>query len=110
MDLVRVPATRAGVGVCEVPAFTLLPLAALMTGTLEMFTEIGGSVADWATSLVFSPVVWLGIVLAGVSVVLFGVSGALRERGRGGPAGDQGRRARRTRKASSRPRRRRASP
>ena len=66
--------------------FTLLPLAALMTGTLEMFTEIGGSVADWATSLVFSPVVWLGIVLAGISVVLFGVSGALRERGRGGPA------------------------
>jgi hypothetical protein len=61
-------------------AFTLLPPAAFLTGTLEMFTEIGGSVADWATHLVFSPVVWLGIVLAGVSVVLFGVSGALRAR------------------------------
>lgn len=61
-------------------AFTLLPPAAFLTGTLEMFTEIGGSVADWATHLVFSPVVWLGIVLAGVSAVLFGVSGALRNR------------------------------
>lgn len=61
-------------------AFTLLPPAAFLTGTLEMFSEIGGSVADWATHLVFSPVVWLGIALAGVSAVLFGVSGALRAR------------------------------
>lgn len=63
--------------------FTLLPAAAWLTGTMEMFTEIGGSVADWATSLVFSPIVWAGVVLTGLSVVLFGVSGALRERGRG---------------------------
>ena len=61
-------------------AFTLLPPAAFLTGTLEMFSEIGGSVADWATHLVLSPVVWLGIVLAGVSGVLFVVSGALRGR------------------------------
>ncbi|HEX5861399.1 MAG TPA: hypothetical protein VFY58_06125 [Nocardioides sp.] len=61
-------------------AFTLLPPAAFLTGTLEMFTEIGGSVADWATHLVLSPVVWLGIVLAGLSVVLFVVSGTLRSR------------------------------
>ena len=66
---------------------TLLPAAAWMTGTLEMFTDIGGAVGDWATHLVFSPVVWAGIVLAGVSVLLFGVSGAMRERGRGGKPG-----------------------
>lgn len=64
-------------------AFTLLPAAAWLTGTMEMFTEIGGSVADWATHVVFSPVVWAGVVLTGLSVVLFGVSGALRERGLG---------------------------
>lgn len=63
---------------------TLLPVAAWLTGTMEMFTEIGGSVVDWATSLVLSPLVWIGIILAGMSVVLLGVSGALRERGRGG--------------------------
>ena len=72
-------------------AFTLLPPAAFLTGTLEMFTEIGGSVADWATHLVLSPVVWLGIVLAGVSGVLFVVSGALRAR-QGGDAEPRGRR------------------
>jgi hypothetical protein len=66
-------------------AFTLLPPAAFLTGTLEMFTEIGGSVADWATHLVLSPIVWLGIVLAGVSGVLFVVSGRLRAR-QGGDA------------------------
>lgn len=63
---------------------TLLPPAAWLTGTLEMFTEIGGSVADWATHLVLSPIVWAGIVMAGLSVVLLGSSAMLRERGRGG--------------------------
>ena len=62
---------------------TLLPPAAFLTGTLEMFTEIGGSVFDWATSIVLSPIVWAGIVLAGLSVVLFGTSAALRKRGQG---------------------------
>ncbi|HYH34622.1 MAG TPA: hypothetical protein VD814_05670 [Nocardioides sp.] len=62
---------------------TLLPPAAFLTGTLEMFTEIGTSVLDWATSLVLSPVVWAGVVLAGLSVVLLGTSAALRARGRG---------------------------
>ena len=66
---------------------TLLPAAAWMTGTLEMFTDIGGAVGDWATHLVFSPTVWAGIVLAGISVLLFGASSALRERGRGGKPG-----------------------
>ena len=37
---------------------TLLPPAAFLTGTLEMFTEIGGSVFDWATGVVLSPAVW----------------------------------------------------
>lgn len=60
---------------------TLLPAAAWMTGTLEMFTEIGGSIADWATSLVLSPIVWVGIVLAGLSVLLLGGSAMLRSRG-----------------------------
>ena len=64
-------------------AWTLLPAAAWLTGTLEMFSEIAGSVADWATHLVLSPLVWIGLVLAGLSVVLFGVSGAMLARGIG---------------------------
>jgi len=66
---------------------TLLPPAAYLTGTLEMFTEIGTSVAGWATSLVLDPRVWAGIVLAGLSVLLLGTSAALRSRGRGGKPG-----------------------
>jgi hypothetical protein len=60
--------------------FTLLPLAAYLTKTLQMFTGIAGEIGDWASHLVFSPVVWMGIVLAGVSVMLIGVSGRLRGR------------------------------
>ena len=63
---------------------TLLPPAAFLTGTLEMFTEIGSSVLDWSTSLVFNPMVWAGIVLAGISVLLIGSSAMLRNRGLAG--------------------------
>jgi hypothetical protein len=66
---------------------TLLPPAAWLTGTMEMFTRIGGAVAGWATGLVLSPLVWAGIVLAGLAVVLIGTSSALRSRGRGGRPG-----------------------
>jgi len=61
-------------------AFTLLPLAAYLTRTLRMFTRIGQAVADWATSLVLNPMVWSGIAVAGLSVVLFVVSGMIRAR------------------------------
>lgn len=52
-------------------ALTLLPVAAWLTGTLQMFTQIANAVGRWATSLVFSPIVWLGTSAAGVSVALF---------------------------------------
>ncbi len=55
-------------------ALTLLPLAAYLTDTLRMFTRIGDAMGDWATGLVFSPVVWLGVILAGLSVALFGAA------------------------------------
>lgn len=65
-------------------AWSLLPLAAALTGTLRLLWRIGDAVVDWAVRLVFSPVVWLGVLLAGVSVVLFVVTGLLRNRA---PAG-----------------------
>lgn len=57
--------------------WTLLPIAAWMTGTLRLLAEVLGDVGHWATRLVFSPVVWIGIVLAGVAVMLIGVGGLL---------------------------------
>jgi hypothetical protein len=65
-------------------AWSLLPAAAGLTKTLKLASEVVGSVVDWAAGLVFNPLVWLGIVLAGISVVLFLVSGAMRSRGVGG--------------------------
>lgn len=61
-------------------AWSLLPIAAWLTGVLELVANISGQVSSWAVHLVFSPVVWIGICLAGVSVVLFGASAFLRER------------------------------
>ncbi len=64
-------------------AWSLLPLAAGLTGSLRLLWRIGDAVVDWAVRLVFSPIVWVGVVVAGVAVVLFGVSGAMRARGVG---------------------------
>lgn len=60
--------------------FTLLPLAAYLTKTLQMFTEIGQAIGSWATHLVFSPVVWFGFLLGGAGIVLIVVSGMMRSR------------------------------
>jgi hypothetical protein len=59
---------------------TLLPLAALMTDTLKLLVNLGVDIGDWAVGLVFSPLVWLGIILAGTAVVLFGAGTLLQRR------------------------------
>jgi hypothetical protein len=67
-------------------ALTLLPAAAWLTGTLQMFSQIVDAISDWAIHLVFSPKVWLGVILAACSVGLFLLSGALGRRGQGARA------------------------
>ena len=64
-------------------AWALLPAAAGLTGTLRLIWEIGDSIVSWALRLVFSPAVWAGVALAGLSLVLFAVSAAMRARGVG---------------------------
>ena len=61
-------------------AWSLLPIAAYLTGSIEMFWKMGVAVGDFAKGFVFSPKVWSGIALAGLAVVLFVVSGPLRRR------------------------------
>jgi hypothetical protein len=58
-------------------SLSLLPVAAYLTGVLQLVWRIVTAVVDWVVHLAFSPVVWLGVVLAGISVVLFAVSGRL---------------------------------
>ncbi|GAB3998175.1 hypothetical protein [Nocardioides marmoraquaticus] len=64
-------------------ALSLLPLAALLTGTLRLLVAVCGEVSSWATRLVLSPVVWSGVALAGVAVVLWVLAGMLAARGIG---------------------------
>src|SRR5262245_26295453 len=64
-------------------AWSLLPLAAYLTGSIEMFWKMGVAVGDFAKGFVFSPRVWAGIALAGLAVVLFVVSRPMRRRGVG---------------------------
>jgi len=61
-------------------AWSLLPLAAYLTGSIEMFWKMGVAIGDFAKGFVFSPRVWSGIALTGVAVVLFVASGPLRRR------------------------------
>ena len=64
-------------------AWTLVPIAAWLTGTLRLAANILEDVIDWAARLVFSPVVWLGIIVAGVAALLWVASGLMRARGIG---------------------------
>ena len=61
-------------------AWSLLPLAAYLTGAVKMFWQIGVAIADFAKGFVFSTEVWSGIALAGLAALLFVVSGPLRRR------------------------------
>ena len=74
-------ARRRGSGAgLRLAALSLLPMAAYLTGSIEMFWKMGVAVGDFAKGFVFSPKVWAGIALAGLAVVLFIVSGPLRRR------------------------------
>jgi hypothetical protein len=68
---------------------TLIPVALLLTDTLQMVTRIGNAIGDWALGLVFSPATWLGIILAGVSVVCFVVAGFVANRDVGTSEADE---------------------
>jgi hypothetical protein len=67
-------------------AITLIPPAALLTGTLRLGTRVVDATVDWATGIVFNPLMWLGISLAGLSALLFVISGRMTAR-RGVAAG-----------------------
>jgi hypothetical protein len=71
----------AGAGLRGV-AWSLLPVAAYLIGAIELLWRFGSAIASFASSFVFSPRVWAGIIVALVSVLLFVVSGRLRSRAR----------------------------
>jgi hypothetical protein len=61
-------------------AWSLLPVSLYLTGLLELLWDIARSATTWVTHLIFSPTVWSGVALFGVSVVLYVFSGLARSR------------------------------
>ena len=61
-------------------AWSLLPMAAYLTGSIEMFWKMGVAVGDFAKGFVFSPKVWAGIALASAFGIVFYGAVALAER------------------------------
>lgn len=58
----------------------LAPVALYLTGLLRLVWDAIVAVVGWATSIVFSPVMWVGISLLGLCVVLWVVGGVLTRR------------------------------
>ncbi|GAA5153462.1 hypothetical protein GCM10023340_35550 [Nocardioides marinquilinus] len=76
--------TKRGLGAGLMGAgITVLPVAAWLTGTLRMFSEVGSAVGRWGSNLVLSPRVWVGIVLAVVGVLVFVAGRAVHARSGG---------------------------
>jgi hypothetical protein len=63
-------------------AWALLPIALYLLGILQVLWRFGVAIGDFFSGLAFSPKVWSGVILAGVSLVLFVVTGGLRGRSR----------------------------
>ncbi len=63
-------------------AWSLLPLAAYLTGSIEMFWKIGTAIGTFASSFVFSMKVWSGVGVAALAAALFVVSAGGRRRKR----------------------------
>ncbi|RCG29748.1 cellulose synthase [Sphaerisporangium album] len=67
----------AGAGL-RAAAWSLIPVAAYLTGALPALWQMGTAAVGFVTGLVFSPKVWAGVAVAGLSALLFLISGFLR--------------------------------
>ena len=58
----------------------LAPIALYLTGLLRLVWDAVVALANWATSIIFSPSMWFGISLLGLCVVFWVVGGLLTRR------------------------------
>jgi hypothetical protein len=58
-------------------AWSLLPMAAWLTNSILLIGRIGSAIAAFAAAFVFSPKAWAGVILFGVTAVLFLTTGGL---------------------------------
>ena len=66
----------------RVLAWALLPIALYLVGILQVLWRFGVALGDFFSGLAFSPKVYIGLIIAGISVLLFFVTGGLRSRDR----------------------------
>jgi hypothetical protein len=59
---------------------TLLPIAAWMTGLLSVFGDVVDTFSNWFAHLIFSPKVWLGMIIFVVAFVMIGGANAMSRR------------------------------
>lgn len=62
-------------------AWSLLPIAVYLTGSVEMFWRIGAAIAHYVDGFAFSPLKWAGLGVAALAAVLFAATSG-RERRR----------------------------
>jgi len=65
---------RAGV---RMLAWAVLPMAFYLTGLADLAERIGSAFTKFGAAFVFSPKTWLGVIIAGVALLLLLVSGGL---------------------------------
>jgi hypothetical protein len=58
-------------------AWSLLPLAAYLTGVVPMLWRVGSAIANFAQGFVFSSKTWAGLILFALSAVIFLTSGGI---------------------------------
>jgi hypothetical protein len=58
-------------------AWSLLPAAAWLTHSLGLVGRVVSAVVRFGAGFVFSPEAWLGVILVGISVLFFLVSGGI---------------------------------
>jgi hypothetical protein len=56
-------------------AWSLLPIAAYLTGAIEMLWKVGVAIGQFGTGFVFSPEKWAGIGVTGLAIALFLAAG-----------------------------------
>jgi hypothetical protein len=61
-------------------AWSLLPIAAYLTGAIEMLWKVGVAIGQFGTGFVFSPMKWAGIGVTGLSIALFLAAGGRTRR------------------------------
>jgi len=74
-------------------ALVLLPFGLLFTGTLTLLLRFIDATTLWASRLIFSPMVWVGVILVVVAVVLFVAAGRAPDRSGAEPRGRRSRQA-----------------